>query len=177
MRLLRAIKTGLQVSRFFLLIFSLVISSFAIAQDYTPRLSGLDGALYAGSPNRFSANKFKGKETLLMFWGINCPPCRVEIANFKGIKQSAQMPIIIVTQTYGKIEQKLLKPAIENGAIIIHAPNNFLGILEYFQNPEQALPYSVMFDKNLNGCISNLGLMSAKTVQNMKTECKLQTSL
>lgn len=157
----------------FLLAIIAFFAAPALAQDYNPRLSGLDGAVYAGAGVSFNSTKFKGKDSLLMFWGVNCPPCRVEISNFKSIKQKAGMPILVATQTYGKTEQKLLKNAIDNGAIIVHTPKNFLGILEYFGNPEQALPYSVMFNKNGVGCISNLGLMSEQTVTNMKKECKI----
>ncbi len=157
----------------FLLAIIAFFAAPALAQDYNPSLSGLDGAVYAGNGSSFKASQFKGNYSLLMFWGVNCPPCRVEIANFKSIKQKAGMPILVATQTFGKTEQKLLKNAIDNGAIIVHTPKNFLGILEYFGNPEQALPYSVMFNKNGVGCISNLGLMSEQSVTNMKKECKI----
>lgn len=144
----------------------------ANAQDAAPMLAAFNGATYADSGKVFNANQFSGKKVLVMFWKSDCPPCLVEMSGFENIRKAAGvMPIIVVTPSWGKKEQYFLQKPIKNSALIVKYNRGFNDALEYFGDPEAAVPYSVMFDEKGVGCISNLGPVNGKVMKDMLNEC------
>lgn len=147
-----------------------LIASPTIAQE-PPHFSALRTAKVAGTNQNFNERQFAGMRALIMFWASDCAPCLVEMRGFNAIKREAKMPIIIVTEDWGRREQALLAPQKNAGALIIHAPNSFSAILEYYGDPENSIPYSVMMNENGIGCIAHLGILTAPKLRQMQNEC------
>ena len=142
----------------------------SFAQD-APNISALRSAKIAGTNQMINTRALLGNRALIMFWASDCAPCLVEMRGFNAIKRAANMPIIIVTEDWGRREQALLAPQKAAGAIILHAPNNFNGLLEYFGDPENSVPYSLMINENSIGCIAHLGILTAPKLREMQVEC------
>lgn len=155
-----------------LVLFALLklLATPAIAQD-APHVSVLRIMKVAGTNQTFNDRALLGKRALIMFWASDCAPCLVEMRGFNAIKRGANMPIIIVTEDWGRREQALLAPQKTAGAIILHAANNFDDLLEYFGDPENSVPYSLMINENGIGCIAHLGILTAPKLRQMQSEC------
>ena len=145
----------------------------ASAQDGIPWFSNLKNATYAQSGKKFEPKAYFGKKSIMMFWRSDCAPCLVEVAGFDKVRQAAgNIPIIMVVPSFNKKDQYFLQKPIKYSAHIVLYKGNYNKMLEYFGDPEGGVPYSVMFDENGKGCISNLGPVNSKTVKDMYAECR-----
>lgn len=143
------------------------------AQSTNSYIGALRLGYVAGSGEiRFNERAYLGQNVLLMFWASDCPPCLVEMRGFLAIKRQAAMPIIIVTQDWGRRERMLLEKPRANGAIIVESRQSFENLLGYFGDTENSIPYSVLINPDGTACIAHLGVLTAPKMREMQSECR-----
>lgn len=144
----------------------------ASAAAATDELFALQLPDTAGTPQALS--QWRGKVLVVNFWATWCPPCRKEIPDFVAASRSfAGEPVQFVGLSIDSTEsvQAFTREFDVPYPLLIASPQ-VLGLAARFGNPAQALPFTVITDRN--GAVRHIKL---GTLNRAELEGKIRSLL